>query len=283
MIAYDSSRNALFNPEQTDTVFVAGAAYTPLQVAVETSRLAYFRAETTADQRARLNDAMARVGFSAPSLFNDEASGTQGFASLRTSDGEALVALRGTQPDKLLDLATDLAVSMTPWHESDGNVHVGFANAARKVLPAISGWLATLPTTPTSLTLTGHSLGAALATLLASVLKPNRLITIGSPRVGDAAFIASLEGIAQRTRIVDCCDVVTELPPPLHGYTHFVDPLYIAQDGAIVFNADEESIATDRAKARTEYLLHEAWKVGSVPVRDLADHAPINYVRAFFK
>lgn len=282
MIAYDSSRTALYKPEQADTVFVSGAAYTPLQLAVEAARLAYIRTEEFVDQLARLNDAMSRPGFSAVELFNDVDTGTQGFACFRASDGEAIVALRGTQPDKLSDLAVDITVSMTPWYEAGGNVHAGFAAAARAISPAIKIWIAGLPGQPTSLTITGHSLGAALATLIASELKPRRLVTIGSPRVGDSNFIASLAGVSEITRIVDCCDIVTELPPPIGGYTHTADPLYITSDGMLVPNAKSEYVAADRAKARAAYVLGEAWRIGSAPVRDLADHAPMNYVRAFF-
>lgn len=40
--------------------------------------------------------------------------------------------------------------------------------------------------------------------------------------------------------------------------------------------------AVDRTTARIEYLRDEAWRTGAVLVRDLADHAPINYERALF-
>jgi hypothetical protein len=38
----------------------------------------------------------------------------------------------------------------------------------------------------------------------------------------------------------------------------------------------------DRLVARAEYLETQAWKAGTVLFRDLADHAPINYLRALF-
>ena len=43
---------------------------------------------------------------------------------------------------------------------------------------------------------------------------------------------------------------------------------------------DATDIATDRANARREYLAKYAARPGNVLVRELADHAPINYVRA---
>ena len=36
----------------------------------------------------------------------------------------------------------------------------------------------------------------------------------------------------------------------------------------------------DQSTARKKYLLEHAWRFGNVVTRDLADHAPINYVSA---
>jgi hypothetical protein len=41
-------------------------------------------------------------------------------------------------------------------------------------------------------------------------------------------------------------------------------------------------IDADRSAARMAYLRDQAWHWGNVLFRDLADHAPINYIRAFF-
>ena len=70
-LAYDPSRTALYHPERHDTLFVSGQTYSPLQLAVEAARLAYYRAEADPAQRARLADALARVGFADLILFVD--------------------------------------------------------------------------------------------------------------------------------------------------------------------------------------------------------------------
>ncbi|HEX8011036.1 MAG TPA: hypothetical protein VF814_08890 [Casimicrobiaceae bacterium] len=112
-------------------------------------------------------------------------------------------------------------------------------------------------------------------------MKTPFLFTLGSPRVGDPTFAATLAGI-DGARIVDCCDAVTQLPPEVPAYTHIRPPTYITRSGVTVENADDASIATDQFNGRMEYFVKYAWRIGTVFVRDLADHAPINYARAFF-
>lgn len=59
--------------------------------------------------------------------------------------------------------------------------------------------------------MTGHGLGAALATLMASVRTPAALYTFRSPKVGDADFVATLAPI-KSYRYVNCCDLVPQIP-----------------------------------------------------------------------
>lgn len=279
-IPYDPSRVALYSPEKRETIFIAGHTYSPLQLAVEASRLAYIRAETSASELRRLTEALARVDFAAPTLFIDAGTGTQAFGAYRQRDATMLIAFRGTQPDEVADLATDLLANKVEWPESAGRVHAGFAVAARAVLPSLRRWLDDKQGAG-KLILTGHSLGAALATLAATVLRPASLITLGSPRVGDTEFTASLAG-AEITRLVNCCDAVTEVPPPIGGYIHVKPSTYLTRNADRVENPAPTYVETDRQHARLDYMKDHAWKIGSVLVRDLADHAPINYARVLF-
>ena len=281
MIPYDPRRTALYLPESSPTVFLEGMTPTPMQLATEAARLAYVRAEEGASALKRLAQVLARVGFEAPRLFVDGASGSQAFGAVRPADGLVLVAFRGTQPDELADLATDLNALTTPWPEAAGRVHVGFAGAARTLLPRIGHWLDGDAKPRNGLLLTGHSLGAALATLAASVWPEGRLVTLGSPRVGDAAFAAGLRN-PQRIRLVNCCDLVTDLPPSLSAYAHVTPASYITSGGELVERPDAVQVDDDRMRARTAYFGEHAGKPGAVLLRDLADHAPINYARAFF-
>jgi hypothetical protein len=139
-IEYDATRDALFRPEFRDTLFEPGANYSEQQLAAETARLAYLRAEAVPSDYARLTESLSRVGFGVPELVFDPATDAYAFLSKGNSGG-TLLAFRGTQPDSAVNIATDLRASTIPWTETAGMVHHGFARALRAVRPAIDGWL----------------------------------------------------------------------------------------------------------------------------------------------
>lgn len=279
-IPYDASRMALYSPERYETLFEPRQSYTAVQWAIEASRLAYLRAEAAEAERERLTAALALAGFGAPKLIVDAGTHSFAFAALH-ADGSALVAFRGTQPDEIRDLATNLQANQVDWPETGGRVHAGFARGARAMLPAVCEWVEREAARRSALILTGHSLGAALATLTAAVLQPTLLVTLGSPRVGNADFAAALTG-ANIVRLVDGCDIVTQLPPAFSLYAHVGPTTYISCAGEAMENPDVTFIEADRIQGRARYASELAWKRGNVLLRDLADHAPINYARAFF-
>ena len=83
-------------------------------------------------------------------------------------------------------------------------------------------------------------------------------------------------------RLVDGCDVVTQLPPALSFYAHAGAVTYITcLDGDCVDDPAPPMIEADRIQGRARYAAEHAWKPGSVLLRELADHAPINYARGF--
>jgi len=279
-IPYDASRTALYTPERHPTLFEAGRSCTPVQWAVEAARLAYYRVEESQAEQRRLTEALGYAGFGVPTRFRDHA--TFAFGTVNARDGTALVAFRGTQPDEIRHLVTNLQAQQADWGESGGRVHAGFAKAARSVLPQVRDWLGREARQHSRLILVGHSLGAALATLAASVLRPALLVTLGSPRVGDADFVAALADL-HVMRIVDGCDVVTQLPPALSFYAHVGAVSYIrCLDGVWVDDPSPSEIEADRLQGRARYAAEHAWRPGAVLLRELADHAPINYARGFF-
>src|SRR4029077_9259387 len=102
-----------------------------------------------------------------------------------------LVVFRGTQPDSFRDLAADASFLPTHW-AGRGKVHNGFWASLKEALSPILAWLD--KERPSRLIVTGHSLGAAQATLLAGLREEAELATFGSPLVGGAGFAGACSG-----------------------------------------------------------------------------------------
>lgn len=274
---YDPTRLALFHPERSPPLDPALLVPGSDGLAAELARLAYLRFE---DDPAPLRAALAALGLTDHGLFHDPQVGSQGYAALDGA-GTAWLAFRGTQPDSLKDLATDARAWPREW-PGGGRVHAGFARAwlggggDDALAGQVGRWLA--DKAPARIVATGHSLGGALATLLAAGDERAELVTFGSPRVGDRAFAARFGGRIAR-RHADCCDLIARIPPePFYahvGTLHYADRhgrLHVAPDAAV--------IAADRRAGSLGYLRSHAWRPGTVLLRSLADHAPVNYISA---
>jgi Lipase (class 3) len=272
---YDAQRSSLYQPYLASTVFSQAVAHVEPWVCAELSRLVYTPFERQQDHKARLLAALDTGGFEWVTHFQDE--GTLGMAVRLKATGAVVLAFRGTEPD-LADFATDARTWQTDW-PTGGQVHKGFAQALDSVWPQIEHALAAELST---CIFTGHSLGAALATLAASRVQSQltRVVTIGSPAVGDVDFVNTLAHVDVQ-RYVNCCDVICSLPPPWLGFMHVGSLHYVDSQGVAHNPAPpQEAIEDNQSAARLAYLRHTAWRHGTVVLRDLADHAPINYIRA---
>ena len=152
-----------------------------------------------------------------------------------------IVAFRGTMPRSFPNWLTDCEIRMvSPDPDADGIlVHEGFWRAANLLwedFGALSGlrtYLAARRTATPALRLwfTGHSFGAALATLSAYRLgHAHSLHTFGSPRVGNIHFANafSRQGIPHY-RVVHRHDIVPSMPVPVPflEYEHVGELKYI--------------------------------------------------------
>ena len=158
-----------------------------------------------------------------------------------------------------------------PW-PTGGRVHGGFKDALLGFWPQI---LDALRAVEQPVFYTGHSLGAALATLAASLRAPRAVYTFGSPRVGDARF-ARLMGAVPVYRIAAARDVVTQIPPAgfPFGYRH------VGQSCRFPFRPPS---AADAAASQTplpafpEAVWRRALHRLIRPPVFIADHAPVRY------
>lgn len=276
-IMYSARRKDLVTPFNEEAVFFPnGCPATDEALCVELSRLAYGQFETSDHDKQRILAALTRIGLETTAFFSVSSGylvDTQGFLTTTTDKRLSILAFRGTQAGNLADLRTDADFQLTSWREG-GKVHRGFAHALLAVWPQLVPFLRRIEG---RLLFTGHSLGGALATLAASKHPPTALYTFGASRTGNKEFTQTLAAVDVQ-RYVDCCDLITQVPPTLFGYRHTGTLQYIDRHGARTTNPSRDSIHADRVRARAVYRRMYAWQSGTVEVRGLADHALINYI-----
>ena len=137
--------------------------------------------------------------------------GTQGYVVKIPGEG-LLIAFRGTELSSVQDLRMNLSAA---WHgvgySRAAKCHLGFHLACDHVFSRILAVLA--DEDPGVLHITGHSLGAGVASVCAERLSrsgrtPNYLVTFGSPRVGNRSFARSISTRMVVHRVVNGIDPV---------------------------------------------------------------------------
>ncbi|NER80617.1 MAG: lipase family protein [Leptolyngbya sp. SIO1D8] len=145
---------------------------------------------------------------------------------------------------------------------TDVRFHRGFMAAYLSIRDYLQAEVRKYPNSP--ITITGHSLGGAVATIAALDLQYNitqhtgqsiQLYTFGAPRVGNSALINSFrQRVPKSYRFVYGWDIVTRIPRAWQGYDH----------------VPEEQRLGNRW----------TWKIVS---RRFKDHEIINYIEALEK
>src|SRR5438128_470277 len=209
-----------------------------------------------------------------------------------------VVSLRGTEIDNFRGALTDwlrnFELRPKP-DDSGGRVHEGFQKDIEAVwedgngVKGVKSYLREVLESGTrTLWITGHSLGAALATLAAErAVRDGRfavqgVYTYGSPRVGDDAFkqAYATRGLDERTyRFVNNVDVVPKLPP-VDFYKHVGRLKFIDRDGHLHLDMTDEADAIEpdllkRLRGKGRALLENLFGL-TIPA-PFANHAPIYY------
>ena len=195
------------------------------------SHLAYDHFEDSRDSqkfRKILTTKLASGGFKLIKTFNDKETDTQAF--IAQNDQFTVLAFRGTEVSKIEDIKIDAMASKLS--VLDGRVHAGFRAAYESVAKEVEESLLKLDK-ELPLYITGHSLGAALATVATQRLEHNPRIrekiaacyTFGSPRVGNSHY--DIEFKSPIYRVVNTTDVVTVVPLLAMGYIHIGDVRFL--------------------------------------------------------
>lgn len=281
-IAYSAEKDDLYYPAKQAVFFPNGRPVSDAALCVEMARLAYAQLGTGFEfDQDRIRKILARIQFTSCRFFESatkpKGGGSHAFLAVDENKNLAVLAFRGTDSEDPTDLLDDFDAIPKPWR-AGGSVSTGFSDALVEVWPGIDAVLQAIG--GFKLLFTGHSLGAAMATLAASLHRPASLYTFGCPRVGDQAFVDVLGGLDNH-RYVDCSDLVARVPPAgMLGYVHMPGEIYYIDSIRQVRlrEPDDAYIGSDQTRAEAAYLGDYAWRTGDVGVRPLADHAPVNYV-----
>lgn len=177
------------------------------------------------------------------------------FMSKTDSDGEVTKIFFITGTEDLQDVGIDIKVKPVPLYEDDQKilVHNGFKNYADAALSdGILNFLVEYINSHTQekIYITGHSLGGAVAMMIAVRLADAganmdnvKVLTFGAPAVGNKDFAEKFKDKIHLTRAVMDSDIV-DVSLDLFGYTHF---------GEIVDYKQVES-STQYAHAMSLYL-----------------------------
>ena len=244
---------------------------------IEAATLAYAEEEFIRQQ-------LEKTGLQKVEFFSGES--TQCFVA---SDARSIVVVfRGTETRRregradfrnmVADLKTDANIRLVEL-EPGSRVHEGFSKALDQVWAELFEYIRSIHRSDRKVWITGHSLGAALATLAAHRYSDVQgSYAFGSPRVGDIGFRNNF--CVKAYRVVNNNDIVTKLPPP--GPYHHVGELeYIASNGLIYANPTRRKMWVDMVRGEVKNTFSSLSQVkhgSSAFISDaIKDHVPILY------
>ena len=188
---------------------------------------------------------------------------------------DIVIACRGTQPTEFNDIKADLK-ALPVMAETISRVHHGFKVEVDELWPFVSANLIDGPKVSQDLWFCGHSLGAALATIMASrcmyeseLQDPMSLFTYGSPRVGWRKYVKSL-GVDHH-RFVNNNDIVTRVPMRIMGYIHHGSEHYMDCNGNVLIGYKPWRRFKDRMKGMWMGLR-------KLSIDNFSDHSMVCYI-----
>jgi pimeloyl-ACP methyl ester carboxylesterase len=224
------------------------------------------------------------AGFTDVKLFENKA--TQCFVA--NNEKFAFVVFRGSEA-RLREGDSDPGYIFADWManfnflpeawDQGGNVHRGFKTALLEVWTDLEDYVSNLQKDNLKIWITGHSLGAALATLAADRYgNVQGLYTYGSPRVGDQDFKKDFN--VNTYRFVNNSDIVTKVPPP-GLYCHVGELKYIDSEGIIHDNTNRWERWSDEIQGKFNNVFNALGQARKgfteVLLEPIVDHVPTLY------
>ena len=212
-----------------------------------------------------------KLGFTTVEYYDKH--GAQSYRFMNKND--IVIACRGTEPTEYNDIKAD-ANALPVIAETVSRVHAGFKSEVDELWPMVKEDITRKANEGKDIWFTGHSLGAAMATIMASrcmldkdCLDVKEIYTYGSPRVGWPGYVKSL-GI-QHHRWVNNNDIVTRVPLQIMGYKHHGTEHYLNTWGNI-----RKPHGWQRVKDRLRGIWR-GWKAGKID--SFCDHAIGDYIK----
>lgn len=181
-----------------------------------------------------------KLGFKTTTYYSHKGSNVY----VTQNDTDVVVVCRGTEVKEWNDVRADLSINLYPSRGGVGKVHRGFRTYTDYVWEMVRDDLNKVQNK--TVWLTGHSLGAAMATLMARrcVLQgdlptPEALFTYGSPRVGNRTYINEFNTKLTHHRWVNDGDIVTKVPF-VPWYYHCGTMHHIAKNGAVTVDYERK-------------------------------------------
>jgi triacylglycerol lipase len=174
-----------------------------------------------------------KLGFTTVDFYDRD--GAQAYRFQNKED--IVVTCRGTQPTQFEDIKADLE-ALPVIAETMSRVHRGFKKEVDELWPMVSKDIQTKANLEKDLWFCGHSLGAAMATIMASralhdesLQNPVEIYTYGSPRVGWNGYCDAI--LVPHNRWRNNNDIVTTVPLLIMGYRHHGTECYINAYGQV--------------------------------------------------
>ena len=223
------------------------------------------------DNKKAVMPQIKELGFVNAEFYNRD--GAQAYRIWGKDD--VVIVCRGTEPTQFNDIKADLKAWPVK-SETVSRVHQGFKQEVDDLWPMVKEDILANPKLGNKkLWFTGHSLGAAMTTIMAGrcmhdpeLQDPVEVYTYGSPRAGWKKYVQHLN--VTHHRWVNNNDIVTRVPFAIMGYRHDGIEHYMNAYGNI-----RPMTKWQRVKDRWRGMWMGLKKGG---VDSFSDHSMVNYV-----